>query len=100
MSEEKKFCDMSAAEKIENLRLRVNQFHMLQLPGQPYGMHMGTCYLVNDLLRTLEAKSKTKAVTTTEGSEWQKFEKGKFSAVHSIIFDDGSVWDSQNGWRR
>ena len=28
---------------------RVMQFNMLQLPGQPMAMHMGTAYLVSDL---------------------------------------------------
>jgi hypothetical protein len=32
-----------------DLETRVRQFSMLQLPGQPQGMHMGTSYLVNDL---------------------------------------------------
>ena len=32
-----------------DLETRIRQFQMLQLPGQPQGMHMGTSYLVNDL---------------------------------------------------
>ena len=31
------------------LKGRVEAFRLLQLPGQPQGMHMGTAYLVNDL---------------------------------------------------
>lgn len=31
------------------LQARVEQFQMLQLPGQPQEMHMGTSYLVTDL---------------------------------------------------
>jgi hypothetical protein len=32
-----------------DLEKRVRQFHCLELPGQPQGMHMGTSYLVGDL---------------------------------------------------
>ena len=38
---------------IEALKKRVGQFNTLELPGQPQGMHMGTSYLVGDLLRAL-----------------------------------------------
>ncbi len=33
---------------------RVAQFHMLELPGQPRMMHMGTAYLVDDLFHALK----------------------------------------------
>lgn len=36
---------------MDDLEKRVNQFSLLQLPGQPMAMHMGTSYLVNDLWR-------------------------------------------------
>lgn len=39
---------------LPDLRGRVLQFNTLQLPGQPMSMHMGTGYLVSDLLRALE----------------------------------------------
>lgn len=42
---------------LEDARKRVLQFDMLELPGQPQGMHMGTSYLVHDLLRIAEALS-------------------------------------------
>lgn len=51
-----------ALEKKNDLKERVEQFQMLQLPGQPMAMHMGTFSLVNDLwsevrrLRTIEAE--------------------------------------------
>jgi hypothetical protein len=31
------------------LKERVELFNTMSLPGQPMMMHMGTCYLVNDL---------------------------------------------------
>ena len=43
----------SAAEIKEELKKRVDQFNMLELPGQPMMMHMGTSYLMNDLWRDL-----------------------------------------------
>jgi hypothetical protein len=30
------------------------KFKSLQLPGQPQGMHMGTSYLVSDLMKAVE----------------------------------------------
>ena len=53
---DKKFYDMTPEEQMLDLKERVNRFNMLQLPGQPQGMHMGTSYLVNDLLRELEKR--------------------------------------------
>ena len=35
------------------LEERVNLFNRMALPGQPLGMHMGTSYLVNDLMREI-----------------------------------------------
>jgi len=51
---EKKFFDMTNEERIVDLEKRVNQFNMLQLPGQPIGVHMGTSYLISDLWRELQ----------------------------------------------
>lgn len=57
---EKKFCDMDTEERLFDLNDRVTKFHLLELPGQPMGMHMGTSYLVNDLWRELQrAKEKS-----------------------------------------
>ena len=39
----------NTTEASADLAARVTQFNMMQLPGQPFGMHMGTSYLVNDL---------------------------------------------------
>lgn len=49
-------------------------------------------------------------VTTREGGEWIEFfsltrrdklnlEPINPTTVHSIRFEDGSVWDTVNGWR-
>ena len=53
MSKEKKFFEMTEAERLKDLEERVFQFNSLQLPGQPMGMHMGTSYLISDLWATL-----------------------------------------------
>lgn len=37
-----------------SLEERVNLFNRMALPGQPLGMHMGTSYLVNDLMREVQ----------------------------------------------
>ncbi len=50
---EKKFFDMSPAERLADLEDRVKKFNLMELPGQPQGMHMGTMYLVADLWREL-----------------------------------------------
>lgn len=39
---------------MDDLKDRVAKFNLLQLPGQPMGMHMGTSYLVNDLWREID----------------------------------------------
>lgn len=49
-------------------------------------------------------KPETVAVTFYEGGEWEPFPiQGHVAGdrlVHSIRFDDGSEWDTFNGWRR
>lgn len=52
---EKKFFDMTEDERFSDLLDRVAKFNMLQLPGQPMGMHMGTSYLISDLWTTVQA---------------------------------------------
>lgn len=42
---------------------------------------------------------KTTHVTATEGGDWLPFDMVSVSAVHSITFEDGSIWDVVNGWR-
>lgn len=37
------------------LEERVLKFNMLELPGQPQMMHMGTSYLVNDLWQEIKS---------------------------------------------
>lgn len=39
---------------MNNLKERVSQFMMMEMPGQPRMMHMGTVYLVNDLMEEVE----------------------------------------------
>lgn len=39
---------------LDDLRDRVNKFNALELPGQLQSMHMGTSYLVNDLMRAVD----------------------------------------------
>ena len=41
---------MTNAEKLRELKEKVSAFQMLTLPGQPQTMHMGTSYLMHDLL--------------------------------------------------
>ena len=50
----------------------------------------------------------TIAFTRFEGGTWERFYAFGVKAsaprehpytVHSILFDDGSIWDSVNGWR-
>lgn len=38
---------------MDDLKERVRQYNLMQLPGQPMGMHMGTAYLIQDLARHL-----------------------------------------------
>lgn len=58
MGEKKKFCDMTEDERFKDLRARVCKYNMLQLPGQPELMHMGTSYLVSDLWGELQRAKK------------------------------------------
>jgi hypothetical protein len=38
----------------DDLEDRVRKFNAIELPGQPFGMHMGTSYLVGDLWREVK----------------------------------------------
>ena len=55
----KKFCDMTSTERLDDLQERVNQFNMLQLPGQLQSMHMGTMYLIDNLWTELQQKGES-----------------------------------------
>ncbi len=35
------------------MKLKVEQFQSMQLPGQPLGMHMGTYYLMAQMWKTI-----------------------------------------------
>ena len=65
MMAEKKFSNMDAAERFEDLRDRVEKFSLLELPGQPLGMHMGTSYLVEDLWMELQREE-------SQSSRWDQ----------------------------
>jgi hypothetical protein len=50
-------------------------------------------------------KPKATHVTLSEGGVWLTFPCHEHNGpegirVHAIKFDDGSVWDAYNGWRR
>jgi hypothetical protein len=42
-------------DELDALLERALQFQMLELPGQPMAMHMGTSYLVRDMERAITA---------------------------------------------
>ena len=45
---------------------------------------------------------RTHSVCENEGDHWIPFIPGFYKPrkVHAILFEDGSVWDAVNGWRR
>ena len=54
------------AKRLEELEERVLQYKTMQLPGQPMSTHMGTSYLIDDLLTALKELS---ALRAQEGME-------------------------------
>ena len=56
--------DPTTTEATAGLAERVRKFNLMQLPGQPFGMHMGTSYLVNDLAAEVLRLSATVADLT------------------------------------
>ena len=50
------------------LKERVDAFALMELPGQPRMMHMGTSYLVNDLWREIQSLNAALSMTR-EGVE-------------------------------
>nr|WP_319250477.1 hypothetical protein [uncultured Celeribacter sp.] len=50
------------------LKERVDAFALMELPGQPRMMHMGTSYLVNDLWREIQRLNAALSMTR-EGVE-------------------------------
>lgn len=38
----------------EDLKDRYEKWQRMELPGQPPAMHMGTCYLMNDLWHEIQ----------------------------------------------
>jgi hypothetical protein len=53
------------------------------------------------LKNKLERKPRLIAFTTIEGGDWHKWSPESFSImrIHSLLFQDGSIWDFVNGWR-
>lgn len=47
--------DGGSAVDFDALKERVYQWQLMELPGQPAMMHMGTFYLVNDLWDAVKA---------------------------------------------
>lgn len=42
-------------EIYQDLEKRVEQYHKLELPGQPHMAHMGTSYLISDLWKFIQS---------------------------------------------
>jgi len=54
----------------DDLKERVLQFNMLELPGQPMMMHMGTAYLVGDLWKEVQdLRERVKELEAANGKE-------------------------------
>lgn len=88
----------------ESLYDRALQFSLLQLPGQPQGMHMGTSYLVNDLVRALKAADEKIAALSHKSSEapgWRAIESAPKDGCYLLANDRGQVCPvkSNNGFR-
>lgn len=56
-------------QEYESLRQRVEQFSLLQLPGQPQAMHAGTSYLVSDLWQAVRSYYEQEHPMIAEGQE-------------------------------
>lgn len=54
---------------MDDLKDRVEKFMMLQLPGQPMMMHMGTSHLVQDLWREVKQLRERLAQQSPQESE-------------------------------
>ena len=60
---------------------------------------------MTDVRRPYLMRPKTIAVTQVEGGAFQSFDsfnhdlRGREKTVHSILFEDGCVWDAVSGWR-
>lgn len=76
-----------------SLEERVSLFNQMALPGQPLGIHMGTSYLVNDLMREIqelrealkpfaEAETENEAINSDETVLWEQ------SASGNIVYGD------------
>lgn len=48
------FNDMSYEEQYEHITRKYRQFQTTSLPGQPLAAHMGTVYMVNEMVIYIE----------------------------------------------
>jgi len=46
-----------------------------------------------------ECKPRMIAFTTGEGRAWLKWTPDSSIRMHALLFSDGSIWDTYNGWR-
>jgi hypothetical protein len=70
-----------------SLQERVNLFNQMALPGQPLGMHMGTSYLVNDLMREIaELREALKPLADLDEQTKPMFDSivGKEAQAHEL----------------
>ena len=72
----------------EDLAERVIQFNLMELPGQPKMMHMGTSYLVNDLDREVRRLKKQTAIA--HHALKYLIESNKVSAATRIYYANGA----------
>lgn len=59
---------IETAARVKALQERVNAFNALELPGQPYSMHLGTMDLVAELMAEVKAAS---ALSMAEPEGWK-----------------------------
>lgn len=79
-----------------NLEERVRQFELLQLPGQPQMMHMGTSYLVGDLWREVKKLREASPDNAQVGPGAHKIIEGIKAAIRGDIARvtiEGQTWE-------
>lgn len=48
------FNELRSEEQFEDLKRRIVKFHLLQLPGQPQAVHMGTSILITQMFEYIK----------------------------------------------